>query len=75
MSNGMNLYNGLTFTGLEMGPQVVPYRNGFLTSASYHTKQAVSHYLVHLYQAEEYIEKNTLLDMMGTSKWGEGVKG
>jgi hypothetical protein len=63
------------FTGIEMGPQVVRYRNGFLTSASYRTKQAFTHYLVHFYQNEEYIEDNTLLDMMGISKWGEGVKG
>lgn len=58
-----------------MGPQVVHYRNGLLTSASYHTKQAFSHYLVHLYQDEEYIEENSLLEMVGISKLGEGVKG
>jgi hypothetical protein len=57
------------FTGIKMGPQVVRYRNGLLTSASYHTKQTVSHYMVHLYQDEEFIEENTLLDMMGVSKF------
>ncbi|MEH7413802.1 hypothetical protein V7266_00755 [Neobacillus drentensis] len=49
---------------LIMGPQVVTYRNGMLTSSSYRTTQTVTQYMIHLYQDEHLIEDTSLLDMV-----------
>jgi hypothetical protein len=52
-----------SFNGFKMGPNVVPYRNGMLTSASYYSNQLNSQYVVHLYHSEEYIDESRLIDM------------